>query len=592
MPKFRFGIATVLTLAFGGLALLSTGILLFFAFGSTLEATRSVLSTRLEGVINEAEQVSMNFFEPIEEQASWLSREIVEGGLDPENAFLFSQTAKGVLASLPQVTAISYQKPDGTGSYYEAAEGKLHTVTWPQNWRVALNQSETNPQTRPPSGGVWVLRPSVLSGTPQSTFLYPVRTAEGDLGVIAFRVNVATLSDRVAEDATLGQFNLVRFILFNDRIVVAHPELKGMRDIQRPSIDDIKDPYLKKLSDSERINLALINDLDDIETFGIEHEDETRVFAVKEDSNRRSGGSVLIGVHFSAETASVEIRRLFSIGIIGLGLLFASMLGAYLLGRWAAKPIQELSEAAQLVQANKLDEVKPLPKNPVVELSSALGAFNGMVDGLRERERIRDLFGKYVPQDVADLLVEDDQIAKPTDATATVLFLDLVGFSSISEKLTPAELVDTMNSFFSEAVAIIEKEEGIVTQFQGDAILAVFNVPVERKDHANAAIRTAKAIADILDAQIFGGQKLDCRIGINTGPLVAGAIGAKDRLSYTVYGDAVNVAARLEFMNKEYGTRILIAEETVEQAEGFNFKEVGTLPVRGRKKDVKTYTLS
>jgi len=591
MPKFRLGIASVLTLAFGGLALLSTGILLFFAFSSTLDSTRSVLSTRLEGVINEAEQVSVNFFQPIEGQASWLANEIASGGVNPDVSFQFAQMAKGVVSSLPQVTAISYQKPDGSGVFYEAGNQKLHTVNWPENWQVGLNRSETNPQTRPPGDGLWVLRPSVLNGVPESTFIYPVRTEEGDLGVIAFRVNVAQLSDRVAEDATLGNFDLVRFILFNERTVMAHPELKGMSELNRPSIDDIKDPYLKKLSTAERVDLTLVNDLEGIQTFAIEHDNETRVFAIKEDSYRRSGGNVLIGVHFSAETASVEIRRLFSVGIIGLGLLLASMLGAYLLGRWAAKPIQELSEAAQLVQENKLDEVKLLPGNPVVELSSALGAFNGMVDGLKERERIRDLFGKYVPQDVADLLVADDKIAKPADATATVLFLDLVGFSAISEKLTPAELVETMNSFFSEAVAIIEKEEGIVTQFQGDAILAVFNVPVEREDHVNAAIRTAVAITKILDVQNFGGQKLDCRIGINTGPLVAGAIGAKDRLSYTVYGDAVNVAARLEQMNKKYKTRILVAEKTVEQASGFEFEKVGTLPIRGRKKDVKTYTV-
>ena len=148
-----------------------------------------------------------------------------------------------------------------------------------------------------------------------------------------------------------------------------------------------------------------------------------------------------------------------------------------------------------------------------------------------------------------------------------------------------------MNSFFSEAVASIEAEEGIVTQFQGDAILAVYNVPVQRSDHADAALRTAKAISEKIDNQTFGGQKLDCRIGINTGPLVAGAIGAEDRLSYTVYGDAVNVAARLEKMNKDYGTRILVAEETVNQSKGFEFREIGTLQVRGRAKDVKTFTV-
>ncbi|MEL7430456.1 MAG: adenylate/guanylate cyclase domain-containing protein, partial [Pseudomonadota bacterium] len=303
-----------------------------------------------------------------------------------------------------------------------------------------------------------------------------------------------------------------------------------------------------------------------------------------------SGGNILIGVHFSSETANVEIRRLIGVGVTGLLLLLASLIGAYLLGRWAARPIKTLAAAANLVQANKLDEVPQLEDSPVKELSSALGAFNAMVLGLKERERIRDLFGKYVPQNVANLLVADDKVAEPTNAEATVLFLDLVGFSTISESLSPAQLVETMNSFFSAAVEEIEKEQGIVTQFQGDAILAVYNVPVQRGDHADAALRTAAAILETISVNTFAGQKLDCRIGVNTGSLVAGAIGAADRLSYTVYGDAVNVASRLEQMNKENGTRILIAEETVRQGSGFDFVEVGLLKVRGRAKDVQTFT--
>lgn len=591
MSRIRFGIATALTLAFGSLALLSTGIMLFFSFGNTLQSTRSALSTQLESLINEAEQVSVSFFQPIERQAAWLADEILSGSIEPVNSLQFTKTLKGMLASFPQVTAVSYQRPDGTGFYYTASDVNLQSVTWPRQWRVQLNRSETNPQTRPDAEGLWVLRPSVLDGTPESTFIYPVRTDNGDLGAIGFRTNVASLSDRVAEDAKLGEYELVRFILFNNRTVVAHPELKGMKDLGRPTVDDLKDPFMKQLLNAEREELSLINEIEGIQTFGIQGDNDMRVFAVKEDSYRRSGGNILLGVHFSSQTASVEIRRLISVGAVGFGLLLASLLGAYLLGRWAARPIKKLSRAAQLVQANQLDQVEQLPKSPVIELSSALGAFNAMVDGLRERERIRDLFGKYVPQDVADLLVADDAIAEPTDAEATVLFLDLVKFSTISEKLSPAELVETINSFFSDAVEIIEKEGGIVAQFQGDAILAVFNIPVQLEGHADAALRTSLAILKTIDSQTFGGQKLDCRIGINTGHLVAGAIGAEDRLSYTVYGDAVNVAARLEQMNKEHGTRLLVAEETVSQSANKDlFKEVGELPVRGRAKDVKTFT--
>ena len=144
--------------------------------------------------------------------------------------------------------------------------------------------------------------------------------------------------------------------------------------------------------------------------------------------------------------------------------------------------------------------------------------------------------------------------------------------------------------FSSDAVRLIEDEGGMVTQFQGDAIVAVFNVPIEREDHALRATRTALAIIRTIAEKDYAGQTLSCRIGINTGPLVAGAIGAEDRLSYTVYGDAVNVAARLEQMNKEFGTQILLSAATVELIEGYAFKEMGSLPIRGRDAPVDVFT--
>ena len=101
-----------------------------------------------------------------------------------------------------------------------------------------------------------------------------------------------------------------------------------------------------------------------------------------------------------------------------------------------------------MVQSNRLDDVEPLSVGPVKELAAASSAFNEMVDGLKERETIRDLFGKYVPQDVASMLLSDASTAQPKNAVATAFFLDIAGFSTISEKLTPAELVATINAFF------------------------------------------------------------------------------------------------------------------------------------------------
>ena len=160
----------------------------------------------------------------------------------------------------------------------------------------------------------------------------------------------------------------------------------------------------------------------------------------------------------------------------------------------------------------------------------------------------------------------------------------------MSEKLEPAAVVATINAFFSDAVRLIEAEGGMVTQFQGDAILAVFNAPVPRDDHAASASRAASSIVHAIAQRRYEGQQLSCRIGINTGPVVAGAIGAEDRLSYTVYGDAVNVAARLEPLNKEFGTKILLAAATVALIDDASFRKIGTVPIRGRDGHVDVFT--
>ncbi len=589
----RFGIASVLTLSFGGLIAISTGALLFLSLGNALEITRASLAAKLETLILDAAQESQQYFQPAEEQGRWLSNAIARGDVDPEDMERFSSLLVGAVSTMPQIIAVSYQYPDGTGLFFDAKAQSLQRVEWPRNWQVRLNRSDDNPQTAPPSEGLWVLRPSVITGMAESTFIVPARTGSGDLGVVAVRVELETLSQSLATDAKFRNIELVRFILLNNREVVAHPELQMMIDKARPVINDLKDPFLKALDNGKRYDLTIVGDIDDVETFLLEtDDDQQRVFAVMSDESRVSGGKITVGVHFDPSAGSTEFEKLITIAVVGGGLFLGSIIVAIIIGRRAAVPMQQLAHAAQQVQDNKLDEVEPLRVGRVKELAAASTAFNEMVSGLKERVKIRDLFGKYVPQDVANLLLTDDSTAEPKNVQATVLFLDIVGFSSISENMSPAEVVETMNAFFSDAVHLIEEQEGMVTQFQGDAILAVFNVPIERKDHAISAIRAALSILETLERRNYAGHELRCRIGINTGPLVAGAIGAQDRLSYTVYGDAVNVAARLEQMNKEHGTQILLAGPTVDLAEGYNFKKIGKLPIRGRKEPVEVFTLA
>ena len=587
----KIGIAAVLTLTFGGLVALSTGTLLFLSIMNALDSTKSILASRLEALIHDAALESQGFFQPLEQQADWIANEIVAGRINPEKKDEFRAVLNGSVATLPQVKAISYQYPDGSGYFYDTQSGEMHSVNWPQAWQVPLNQSATNPQLSPSKDGFWVLRPSVMDGEGDTTFIFPARTQTGDLGVVGIRVNLSSLSRALAADATFRGQNLVRFLLFNDRIVIGHPFLKTMDDINRPTINEVNDPFLEELFDAERYSLLIVDDIDNVETFGINTSAGERIFAVMKDETRRSGGTISIGVHFDPDTGSAELNRLITSAIIGVILLLGSVIIAFILGRRAAAPMKQLAYTAQLVQNNKLDEVEPLPVGKIRELASAASAFNEMVIGLKERIKIRDLFGKYVPQDVATLLLTDDSSAEPKNAEATVLFLDIVGFSTISEQLSPKQIVDTMNAFFSDAVEIIETEEGMVTQYQGDAILAVFNVPLSIDNHALSAVKSAISILEKIKDKDYEGQSLKCRIGINTGPLVAGAIGAKDRLNYTVYGDAVNIAARLEQLNKEYGTELLVTEETAKKISDIEFEKIGTVPIRGRNKPVNVYTI-
>jgi class 3 adenylate cyclase len=141
-------------------------------------------------------------------------------------------------------------------------------------------------------------------------------------------------------------------------------------------------------------------------------------------------------------------------------------------------------------------------------------------------------------------------------------------------------------------VEILEQYGGVVTQFQGDAILATFNVPVADPDHAHNAVQAAQAMLTSVAGSEYAGERINIRIGINTGQVVAGAIGAKGRLNYTVHGDAVNLAARLEAMNKEYGTRLLMSETTVSNLPQEELKAIGETTARGQSRSIKIYTLA
>ena len=226
------------------------------------------------------------------------------------------------------------------------------------------------------------------------------------------------------------------------------------------------------------------------------------------------------------------------------------------------------------------------------EVSRIASTVSSFRKSLIEREKVRSLFGKYIPESIAEQMLKEDGALKPQTTEATIFFVDLAGFTAMSERLNPQEIVEVLNDYFSKIVSIIEGHNGVITQFQGDAVLAIFNVPIEDDFHALNAIDTAREIIDVVAKNEFCGHQLSCRIGITTGDVVAGNVGAKDRLNYTVHGDIVNLAARLEQLNKEYSTKVLIAASTVERVNNVKFDEIGNISIRGKEEKVIVYTLS
>ncbi|MFO1154726.1 MAG: adenylate/guanylate cyclase domain-containing protein [Rhodospirillales bacterium] len=208
----------------------------------------------------------------------------------------------------------------------------------------------------------------------------------------------------------------------------------------------------------------------------------------------------------------------------------------------------------------------------------------------------RDLT-RFVAPEVARRIAGADREIEPGDGEVThasILFCDIERFSSLAERLSPEALMATLNDYFAAVAAIVDAHKGVITMFQGDAMLITFNSARANRRHAACAVRTALAIQALSAGERFGpeGLTLKTRCGLNTGAFVSGAVGAPDRLYFTVYGDEVNVAARLEQLNKEHGTYVLATEScVVEAGDEFPCRPIGAVTVRGRRQPVSVFAV-
>jgi len=269
--------------------------------------------------------------------------------------------------------------------------------------------------------------------------------------------------------------------------------------------------------------------------------------------------------------------------------LFLAALLIVLMVRGFSRPVGILLSAMRRVDRGDLAAKAPVVSDD--EFGLLAQQFNRMIDGLRERDRIRKVFGRFVPESVAATLLVDEGAIAPKEREATVLFTDIENFTLIAASLDPRNILDVLNAYFEEIARIVHAHGGVITQFQGDAVLASFNLPASDPEHARHAVEAALAIQARLAEVVFGsGIRLRTRVGISTGPVVGGTVGGGERLGYTVHGDTVNLAARFEAMNKEFGSRVLVSARTAELAgEAIALRDRGIVTIRGFHEPLRVY---
>ena len=300
----------------------------------------------------------------------------------------------------------------------------------------------------------------------------------------------------------------------------------------------------------------------------------------------------------SRDVTEIEARsqRTLWIHLGALGLLLALVLGFAL--RFASRlggSVQAISDAADQVKKGRYTSAPVIRTGD--ELESLSLHFNEMVRGLEERDRLRETFGRYVTRQVADHLMKGNSRLGGELVPVTVLFSDIRSFTSISESMDPRALLDFLNEYFSGMVESVLAHHGVVDKFIGDAIMAVFGAPVPDPDDALNAVKAALQMRERLvlinaDFKARGLPQIRTGIGLHSGQVVAGNMGSAERMEYTVIGDAVNLASRLEGMTKELESDVIMSEDLYKQVEDHVRAEpLKMIKVKGRDREVMVYRL-
>lgn len=316
----------------------------------------------------------------------------------------------------------------------------------------------------------------------------------------------------------------------------------------------------------------------------------------------------IVGLDVTEQDMAHLSARVASLCFAVFGAALAIMLFiCFWVGRQIRRPLSQVLRAASDISRGRLDS--PLETSREDEFGLLARRFSVMASNLRDRERLREAFGLYISPELASNLIGKggEPALGGTECVATVLFVDVQGFTRISESLSAADTIFMLNNFLGAMVDLIREHDGCALDMIGDGVIGVFGAPIHQPDHAENAVRCALAMEKRMASlnadwstrglavhwRRAGIEQVQIRIGLHTGMVVAGNIGSTTRMKYSVIGDTVNIASRLETLNKTLGTSILLSEDLRRRLPpplAASLVDRGVVPVRGRQQSVRVFS--
>ncbi len=600
--KFRrtsVSLTVALAAGFGGLVVVAVTVVLAIGIWSARQNTLDLLKENAQLAISLFARQVTQHLEPPQNQLEFLADGIAKGTVRPEDVAEFSDVLYGAMAATPQVRVLGFigadyqaiaavRRAKGVGievgddrddefvrKAVDAARGYNKAFWGPPLWRPLHKRTLINVR-------------------------HPVRRDGEYIGMLVAAVGINELSAYLGELETDVGDNA--FILYDRNFVLAHALMVwgygGLSEEKPlPPLSEFGDPVLSAMWDPAYRYPALITVPPPLQVHRVEFGDESYVFvyqAIKGFSDR----PWIVGSYFRTADVGEHIRRLrWALGA-GAVALMLSMIIAIIFGHRIAEPVVRLARAAAQIRGLELDNVGKLPPSRIRELNDQAASFNAMVNGLR-------WFEAYVPKKLVNRLMQSgDASTMSSDArNVTVMFTDIAGFSKMSESVPAAEIAAFLNEHFAIIAACIEAEDGTVDKFMGDAVMAFWGAPEKQKNRAIRACRAALAIAEAMKShnqnRVAQGQPpVHIRIGIHSGKVTVGNIGAPGRFNYTIIGDTVNIGQRLEQLGKqayeqEPEVAILISGATAADLDAsFNPIPVGKHQLRGRDEPIDVYRLT